>query len=195
MNFFFKIYSVYFCSAIMLVLLLSVSCQKEIYWDREFIALPVDSIPAIDDPGALPGCASCLRPDTSNTFTWSFKTRNAQLCGEVDTAIINLDRTALTFYGPSSCGQDSGLIFTVYLTPSGLNKDTSNLKAPYAAFYYYNTGAPYVLLSKTSQSFNFTISSYVHATRIATGTFSGFGYRQDGRAVEVSSGKFKIRLR
>ena len=156
--------------------------------------MPVDSLRTVNDPGSLPGCASCLQPDSINTYTWSFKTGTSQLCGRVDTAIINIDRSSFTFYGPSSCGRDTGLIFTVYMGPVVLNKDTSNLKAFYATFYYYRTGAPYVLLSKTAQSFNFIISGYVHATKMAIGTFSGFGYHQNGRAVEVSSGKFKIRL-
>ncbi len=194
MNVFFKKYGLYCCSAFLLLLLLNVSCQKELYWDREVTALPVDSITLVNDPGALPTCVSCLQRDTVNAYTWSFKTGTSQLCGRVDTAIINIDRNSFTFYGPSSCGRDTGMIFTVYLDPVVLTKDTSNLRASYATFYYYHTGAPYVLLSKTAQSFNFIISSYVHATKIATGVFTGFGYRQDGRAVEVSSGKFKIRL-
>ena len=194
MHSFYKKYGPCIYSALLLLLLMNVSCQKELYWDSEITALPVDSIPIVIDPGALPNCASCLQRDTVNTYTWSFKTGVSQLCGRVDTAIINVDRSSFTFYGPSSCGSDTGLIFTVYLNPLVLNKDTTNLKAPYATFFYYHTGAPYILLSKTSQTFNFTISSYVHATKIATGTFSGFGYRQDGRAVAVSSGKFKIRL-
>ncbi len=195
MNVSIKKYGLCCCSALLLLILLNVSCQKELYFDREVTTLPVDSITPANDPGALPACASCLKPDTVNTYTWSFKTGDSQLCGRVDSAIINIDRTSFTFFGPSSCGGDSGLIFTVYLDPFALNKDTTNFTAAYASFYYYHTGAPYVLMSKTAQSFNFTISSYVHATKIATGVFSGFGYRQNGRAVEVKSGKFKIRLR
>ena len=194
MNHMVKKYGLSCCSALLLLILLNISCQKELYFDREVTTLPVDSITPVNDPGALPACASCLQPNSIDTYTWSFKTGNAQLCGRVDTAIISLERNSFTFFGPSSCRKDTGLIFTVYLDPPGLKRDTSNLKAAYASFFYYNTGAPYVLLSKTGQSFNFTISSYVHATKIATGVFSGYGYRQNGRAVEISSGKFKIKL-
>ncbi len=195
MNFWQDKYGSFFCVGFLLLLLTTASCQKELYFDRAAAVLPVDSLPTVNDPGSLPGCVSCLQPDSLNPYTWSFKTGASQLCGKVDTAIISIERSSFTFFGPSNCSRDTGLIFTIFLDPHNLTRDTANLKATYATFYYYNTGAPYILLSKTAQSFNFTISSYVHATRIAIGTFSGFGYRQNGRAVEVTSGKFKIRLR
>jgi len=69
-----------------------------------------------------------------------------------------------------------------------------SVNAGYAAFYYYKTNAPFVLISRTGQSFYFTVNSYIHASRIAMGTFSGFAYRADGRSVEVKNGRFKIKL-
>jgi len=188
----------------LLLILIFISCEKEYSYEGgdslpPTVTLPIDSTFPGDtthyDPGALMSCSSCKdSPDIAES-SWSFKTGNSLLCGTVDTAfILGLERSSFTFFGPSACGGDSGLIFTVYLSPNTLKRDTSNMDATYAVFYYYHTGQPYILTSHSDQSFNLTISSYVHATKMVTGTFRGTGFRDDGRAVSVVSGKFRIRL-
>jgi hypothetical protein len=187
-----------------LILLLIVGCEKEYSYEGG-TSVPTTPVTPIDstqstgsqnpDPGALAPCFSCIASDTLKLSEWSFKTGNSLLCGTVDTAfILDLERSSFTFFGPSSCAGDSGLIFSVYLDPNALKRDTTNLDASYAVFYYYHTNQPYVLTSHADQSFKLTITSYVHSTRVAIGTFSGYGYREDGRAVNVAEGKFKIKL-
>jgi hypothetical protein len=116
------------------------------------------------------------------------------LCGKVDTTIINAEKNALTFFGPSICAKDSGIIFTVYLKSNVLNKDILNLDASHAIFYYYDSYGPYVLMSHYDQPFKLTINSYVNATGIAIGTFSGIGFLADGTWIEIREGKFKIKI-
>ncbi|MFT3681626.1 MAG: hypothetical protein QM791_15250 [Ferruginibacter sp.] len=183
------------------VVIFFLSCEKEYSYEGGIATPPViiDTTNTKPDtthqpgPGELPPCKFCNETGEMEDFTWSFKTGYSLLCG-IDTAIINTERTSFTFFGPSLCAADSGLIFTVYLSPYVLNKDITNLTVSYASFYYYHTGQPYVLSNKTNESFKLTITNYIHSTKTAEGTFSGTGYRQDGRAVAISSGRFKIKL-
>ena len=179
------------------------SCEKEysvegIGTPPPIIITPTDSVnndTIIVDPGVLPNCAFCVNDAEIELSTWTFRTGNSTLCGVVDTAfVLNLERSTFTFFGPSYCGADTGLIFTVTLGTVGLTSDVQNLVAASATFYYYHTNQPYILLSKADQPFNFVITSYSHITKIATGTFSGRGFRVDGRSVNVSGGKFKFRI-
>jgi hypothetical protein len=187
-----------------LVLLYTSACEKEYSYEGgatppSVITLAPDSIQAADtihlDEGSLPNCLPCINTGDIPASSWSFKTGNSFLCGEVDTAfILDLERSTFTFFGPATCGTDTGLIFTVSLGPNGLDRDIVNLPAANAVFYYYHTNAPYILLGHADQPFSLIISSYNHSTKLVEGTFSGTGFRQDGRAVNVTEGKFKIRL-
>jgi hypothetical protein len=142
----------------------------------------------------FPVCSSCIEKNDPDLSTWSFKTGNNFLCGVVDTAILNYERTSFTFFGPSFCAGDTGLIFTVYMSPYILKQDTYNFTVPYAVYYYYHTGTPHILSSQTNQPFKLTITSYIHSTRIATGIFSGTAFTVDNKPVTIHSGKFKIKL-
>ena len=162
--------------------------------------VPVDTIPVIPPPPptppvppALPNCAVCVPTMDIALSRWSFKTGSSLICG-TDTAIATSDRNAFTFFGPSACAADKGMILTAYLSTLGLQADIFDFRVPYASFFYYHTSQPYILMSRTNESFVVTITSYIHATRIATGTFSGTAYQVDGRAVNITDGKFKVAL-
>lgn len=181
-----------------------IACEKEYSYEGGAGTAPVpvdttrtDTTTNVDttDPGpGISYCNTCADKKETALDEWSFRIGDTVFCGADDTAIINYERTAFTFFGPSSCAADSGMIFTVYLSPNVLNRDRYNFTVPYASFYYYHTGAPNVLSNKADESFTLTIKSYIHSTKIATGTFSGTAYRQDGSPVAVRWGKFKIRL-
>lgn len=178
-----------------------VSCEKEYsYENGSAIVVPVDSTDTVAAPdtfvtGTLQNCTACTASSGIATGTWSFKTGVATICGEVDTAFtLNHERDVLTFFGPSFCGSDSGLIFTVNLS-TGLTRNLVNIPATFTAYYYYRTGHPNILLSYASQPFNMLFSSYDHATHIANGTFSGTAYSQNGTAVNISGGKFSFVIR
>ncbi len=190
---------------VMLLLLVTIAgCDKEYSYEGGAVFSPPpitrDSTPGNDsipvDPGALPGCGVCMQLSDTVMNTWRFNTGASQLCGRVDTAfVLNSDRSTFTFFGPAFCGTDTGLVFTVSMPPNSLTHDTGFVKADNAVFYYYHTSAPYILLSHTDQPFNLTITSYSHVTRIATGIFSGTGYRLDGRSVQVTNGRFRFYIR
>lgn len=186
-------------TAWMLIVLLFflTSCEKEYSYENGQVTVRVDP-PAVDSNLVIIPefhyCSLCDPAKQLQVSEWSFRIDTSVVCGIVDTAIINFERTAFTFFGPSSCAGDTGLIFTVYLDPFVLDKDTYNFTVPYASFYYYRTGYPNLLANRTDQSFTFTITSYIHATRIATGVFSGTAYRPDARPAVVHTGKFKIQL-
>ena len=179
------------------------SCEKDYSYEGGITRiLPadslIDSIPVKDSvTHILPEFSPCVFCNNNNPLkesTWSFKIDTTILCGSVDTAIVLGSRGTFTFFGPTSCVKDSGIIFTIYLSPYELNRDTTNFAVPKVSFYYYHTFAPFILMNQTSESFNFVINSYVHATHIALGTFSGVAYRPDGRVVAISDGKFNVKL-
>lgn len=191
--------------AILLIVLFT-NCKKEYSFEnggaqvstRDTVIVkdtskPKDTIPN-DGPVKFPQCPSCFETSEPELNNWSFTAENTLLCGSTDTAIMTFERTAFTFFGPSACASDTGLIFTVFLSPSTLNHDTTNFEVPYAAFYYYHTGFPNILINRINESFKLIITKYVHSTRIATGIFSGVGYTQENKAVQVTNGKFKIKL-
>jgi hypothetical protein len=162
------------------------------------VPLPVDTLKTdtiVANPGDLPVCKLCIDTGEIKESTWSFKAGNSFICGIIDTAIIlNLGRSSLTFFGPAACGSDTGLIFTVHLGANGLNKDLQNIDATNAIFYYYHTGSFNIFSSHADQSFKLTIVNYNHLTKMLIGTFSGTAYRQDGRSVIVTEGKFKLKM-
>ena len=179
------------------------SCEKEYSYEGGNTAiLPVDSlrdsIPVTDSLNhGLPefsSCVYCINNNPLKESTWSFRIDTTVLCGSVDTAIVLGNRAAFTFFGPTSCVKDSGIIFTIYLSSYQLTRDTTNYVVPKVSFYYYHTLAPFILMNQASEPFHFVIASYVHATRIAIGTFSGVAHRADGRAAIISDGKFNIKL-
>ena len=195
---------IYNCLLLFVLLLIGLaSCEKEYsYEGGDTVILPVDSlvdsIPFRDSLNyGLPEfttCIYCINNNPLKESTWSFKIDTTILCGSVDTAIVLGNRATFTFFGPTSCVKDSGIIFTIYLSPYQLNRDTTNYAAPNVSFYYYHTLAPFILMNRVSERFQFIISSYVHATRIAVGTFNGVAYRADGRAAFITDGKFNIKL-
>jgi len=176
-----------------------VSCEKEYSYEAGTVTgtpvlPPADTVAHTDSvvAGIFTPCTACTSINGNTPGSWSFKTGNAQVCGEVDTAFtLNHERDVLTFFGPSFCGSDSGLIFTVNLS-SGLTANAVNIPASFTAYYYYHTGSPNILVSLASQPFNLMITSYNHSAHIATGTFSGTAYSQQGAAVPVTEGKFSF---
>jgi hypothetical protein len=197
----FSIYYTRFFIAAAVMLLCFAACTKDYSYEGGPGTVPV--LPAPPDTSSNPGvpnpalqdfdyCAACDSTDALQLSSWSFKIDTSFLCGKVDTAILNYDRDAFTFFGPSACGDSTGLIFSVYLGATALDRDFYNFTVPFASFHYYHTTTPY--LNAVDESFKLTITSYIHATGIATGTFSGVGYREDGVPAAIHSGKFIIRL-
>jgi len=173
-------------------------CAKEYSFEGGGTPPPRDTIinpPPPPPPPAVPVCQACSSIQGSTLPEWKFKSGNWAICGKADTAIALGNRTTFTFFGPSACSADTGMVITVYLNGDTLNRDRQNLQARSAAFYCYDRVTPsYIFMSQGSSSFSVTIDRYTHSTGIATGTFRGNVFRASGAVASIDSGRFTIKL-
>lgn len=170
---------------------------------KEYSRVGIDSTQLPDSilpipVGEFPNCPLCDVSDAPDLGQWNFKTGNDYLCGITDNAGFignyNSNRT-FTFFGPSACSVDTGIVMTVYL-PATFNEDKFNITASSAAFYYYDHfGTKDIFISRSGQPFSVKIQSYINATRIVTGTFGGTVFRANGDTALIREGKFKVKLR
>ena len=176
--------------------LLQTGCKKEYSYEGGDITIQKDSIlqPPLPVKG-FPGCSSCRVTDELVLGKWNFKTGNTFVCGSVDAAGIDYEKTAFTFFGPSKCSIDTGLVMTIYLS-APLNGDKFDITTTKAAFFYYDHHATKdIFISQPATLFSVTIQSFIYATGILTGSFNGTVFTPNGSMVSVSEGKFKIKLR
>jgi hypothetical protein len=147
-----------------------------------------------DNTIAFPRCEGCSNLHTTSSLFWSFKLRGADVCGIITNTVVSPEGTAMTFFGPSVCSVDSGLIITATFDQA-LKQASANLGASRASLEYYDnvTGID-ILQSKQPNVFSLTIDQYTAQTGIATGRFSGTVVAKNGELVKVDDGKFKIRF-
>jgi hypothetical protein len=108
---------------------------------------------------------------------------------------IDPSKKAFTFFGPSACSIDTGLVMTVYL-PVPLTADRFNITTNDVAFYYYDHFGPRdMFISFHTAPFYLTVESFTLATGIATGTFGGIVYRVNNDTAFIREGHFKIKLK
>lgn len=178
-----------------LIVFLQFSCAKEYSFEGGGTPIVRDSMPAPIVVNEFPFCPNCVTNTGTILSEWSFKSSNSVLCGKADTAIINPERNAFTFFGPSSCSPDTGMVVSVYLEGNKLNRDISNLTTNHNAFYYYEKVTPsYIFMNPNGGIFTVTISNYNHQTKIATGTFLGYVNRITGGGTYIESGRFTVKL-
>ena len=107
------------CFSFIAVLFYNSGCIKEYSYERQnTVPLIQDSTPALPTPSPAPDfpiCAACAGKDNYEESRWSFKAGNSFLCGIIDTAIVNIERNAFTFFGPSACSTDTNMVISVYL--------------------------------------------------------------------------------
>jgi hypothetical protein len=183
---------IFYCT---LLTLLTLACTKEYSFEGGGMNVRVDTLPVPVPVITDPVCPACINNTASGLSEWTFKSANWKLCGRADTAIALGNRTAFTFFGPSTCSSDTGMVITVYLDNDTLNRDKQNLHIDRAAFYCYDRVTPtYIFMSQNSNTFSVTIDNYHHATGIVTGTFGGTVFRTNGAAASINSGRFKVKL-
>ena len=176
-----------------LLFIIHSGCVKEYSYERRDSVIVTDTIKPGDTAPWI--CPACIGRDTLLESKWSFHNWNVFFCGSIDTAIVNPERTAFTFFGPSACSVDTGMIISAFLEGIVLNKDLYNFTSQDGAFYYYdNVRQTTIFISRQTNPFSVTIDSYIHQTRMATGTFNGPIFRTNGGASYVFSGKFKVKL-
>jgi hypothetical protein len=169
------------------------SCAKEYSYEGSPISVANDTtgIIGVSPPYICPSCTTTNFQENQ----WSFSDNGLLRCGLIDTAIANPTRTGFTFFGPSACAIDTGIIMTIILDTLHLNRDIYNVTYSRSSFYYYdNVGNTYIYMNRQQSPFTVTIESYTHNDRMITGSFFGFGYRANSGGSLINSGKFKVKL-
>ncbi len=167
-------------------------CAKEYSYEGGNNPIVIDTI---QSPAHAYVCPSCPGNDIFLENKWSLLDDTLLRCGIIDTAIVSPERTGFTFFGPSSCSEDTGIVMTILLDTIHLNRDLTNVTFSRSAFYYYdNVLHTYIYMSAQLSPFTVTLLSYNHQTKLAWGTFSGFAYKTGGGGSSIRSGKFKVKL-
>ena len=181
-----------YCFFIMITtaLILFAGCAKE--YSFEGAPVPLQDTIIAGGSGNIPPriCPDCLDKDVQIENRWSLHVGNLLYCGIIDTAIATPERTGFTFFGPSSCSADSGMVITIYLDGVKLDHDFSSYTTNKVGFYYYDNLTPsYMLITQAGQPFSVTIDSYEQSNRMMRGTFGGFAGSSN-----VRDGKFKVKV-
>ncbi len=179
-----------------IVFLQITGCKKEYSYEGGNLTIIKDSIqlPPVFVK-EFPVCSSCKASDDLVLSKWNFKTGNSFVCGVVDAAGMVFEKTAFTFFGPSACSIDTGLVMTVYL-PLAFSEDRFNVTTNKVAFFYYDRNATKdIFISQPATEFSVTIQSFIYATGVATGTFKGTVFKPNGEIAFIGEGKFKIKFR
>lgn len=141
-------------------------------------------------------CKLCVGNDIQAENKWSLHAGSILYCGKIDTVIVLGDRAVFTFFGPSSCSTDSGMVVTVYMDGLRLDHDITSSTVNRVSFFYYDHVAPsYMLQSQANIPFSLTIDEYNHTTRMMRGTFRGVAFTTGGISVPVTDGKFMARAK
>lgn len=139
-------------------------------------------------------CSSCIGTDDFIEGKWSMYNGTKFYCGIIDTAIAAPARNGFTFFGPSACSIDSGLVMTINTEPAFLNQDVLNATTTKVGMYYYdNVAQTYPFITQTGFQFSVSINSYIYQSKIMTGTFSGIVVRPNGGQTSVQ-GKFRVKV-
>ena len=144
---------------------------------------------------SLPYCDGCKGINTSATLSWSFMYDTTLLCGSVTNSVITPERNGFTFFGPSTCSLDTGLVMTVFLDTDSLETDRSHIITTHVALEYYDNTTMSDIFISNKHLISFTIESYTHSTGIATGTFAGQVRLKDNTFKAITNGKFHIQFR
>ncbi|CAN5339217.1 hypothetical protein BH20BAC1_BH20BAC1_15720 [soil metagenome] len=186
-----------FAALAMVTLFAQSGCKKEYSYEGGAL---IDTIPAgptdtlFIPPLTLPSCNECeLNPDTDSTY-WNLIFDNKILCGKITRAIGTSDKTGFTFFGPSKCSLDTGLVMSVALRIDTLNKNLSNVISNNVALEYYDNTTQTNFFQSMRQSITFKMKSYDHITGMASGSFSGTVILKDNSIAEVLNGNFVIRF-
>lgn len=183
-----KLYSGF---SFLLVYIIFTGCKKE--YSCEDCRSSVELKDSVTSTAPQPWtCPTCIGMDKYVEGKWSFYNDNSFYCGDIDTAIAMPNRVAFTFFGPSSCSGDSGMVITIIIEPMALTKDFYNHTTNDVGFYYYdNIGRTHPFISRRGEPFSVSIDSYIQQTKIMTGRFGGTVFKPNGDATSLT-GKFKV---
>ena len=163
-----------FLFTLVILLLENGACTKEYSYEGTNVDTirtdTTDTIPS--PPSTFPQCSLCDPSDSLTLGQWRFKTGNAYVCGTFSNSgfFAGATRTAFTFFGPSACSDDTGIVVSVYL-PVPLDKDRYDIITANTAFYYYDHKGTSDIFQSRSLCISLTVQSYIYATHVVTGTF------------------------
>ena len=188
-----------------MLLLQNSGCAKEYSYeggDTTAIITPIipakDSIPLLTDTtNDFPLCKMCDAAAPLTLGTWNFRKGKSYLCGSVSNSGFFSGNTKMnfTFFGPSSCSVDTGIVMSVFL-PVPLDQDRSNIKAMRTAFYFYDNTAPKdIFITQPEKDFTLMLQSFDLATGIATGIFSGTVFKANGDTAFIAAGRYKVLIK
>lgn len=188
-----------------MLLLQNTGCEKDYSYEGgdtlTIIRGPIiDSLPSPPDTDTLkvfPDCSLCNSADELSIGTWSFKTGSSYVCGSTTISGFfgGYSKMDITFFGPSACSQDTGLVMSVFLLVP-LDRNRSKLVADRAAFYYYDNNAPNDIFdSQSERPFTVTVQDFDISTGIATGTFKGTVFRANGDTAVIKEGRYKVQIK
>jgi len=161
--------------------------------DTAHDSIPLDTV--FNQPIVFPVCLECKDSDALLPSIWDFKYDTSFLCGNITRAIIAHDRSGFTFFGPSVCSSDTGLVMTVYLGSDLLDRDKSNIITSQVIFEYYdNVTLTDIFSTQQLGSFYLTLESYEYATGLAKGSFNGYVPAKNGEVVQIKNGKFQVKF-
>ncbi len=149
------------------------------------------SLPA---PVFLPPCNACEIDPTTDSTWWNLVFDGKTMCGGVTRAIVTADKTGFTFFGPSKCSPDTGLVMSVALNNDTLNRSKSNIVSRNVALEYYDNTTQTNFFESMRQSITFTIASYDHSTKYARGTFQGEVKLKDSTVSAILNGNFYFKI-
>jgi len=179
-----------------IVLLQNTRCAKEYSFEGARVDSMTtgvgDTVTSQTPPPSFPSCSSCNPSDPITLGHWSFKTGNSYQCGTfTNSGFFNgFSKQDFTFFGPSACSIDTGIVVSVYL-PVALDRDQFNLTTEQTAFYYYDHNATAdIYQSRAPFVFSVTVQSFIEATGIVTGTFSGTVFSPNGDSAHITDGRF-----
>ncbi len=166
-----------------------------------------DSIPLVDTTGAdttstdtsasatlYSQCSLCNKNPDFTLGKWSFTIDTFIFCGTITGQVMLGARTAFTFFGPSACSTDTGLVMTCYLD-NPFPAEAKNINVDRTTLRYYNhVGAKDMFVADISLGFSLSITSYSESTGIMKGYFSGLVYTDRNDIAQIENGKFEIQF-
>ena len=97
----------------------------------------------------------------------------------------------MTFFGPSACTIDTGLIMTAFFDTL-LDQDRENVRASRAVIQYYIKNSADDVFRSREFDLTLIIDKFVKETKLATGHFSGAAFTPSNLRILVESGTFNI---
>lgn len=184
------------CTAfICFIFLLNIQgCIKEYSYE----GAPTDTISepgTIDTVANIPiytQCSLCEKNPDYESDKWSFTIDTFNFCGNITNAVMLKERTAFTFFGPSACSADTGLVFTCSLNKP-FDTVASNVIVDQVTLRYYNrAGTMDMFDADGTLGFFLIIQNYSKATGIMKGIFSGDVNTDRHKLAHIANGKFEI---